>query len=148
MKRTGRRSHQSTEEDRLGPLPGWMGMVEARTFRRGGRAVEIGPRASRTLICRGKNTAACMVLGFPGSTSFFQKKPRGLGSCLVFARGVGSEDCLVDGHRLVRKSAVCGWVRGCFVDVRVGWSVGAARTVSGGRARVRGVPERLWTPLL
>ena len=49
LKRIGPRScchrsptrHQSTEEDRLlGPLAGWMEIVEARTFRRGKQVVE------------------------------------------------------------------------------------------------------------
>ena len=72
-----------------------------------------------------RGTGAAANLRFPQMRGFFfPKKPRGLGSRVVW---VGSEDCLIDGRRLVAKSSVCaqwtgGWLRG--------WGSGSgARTV-------------------
>ena len=69
----------------------------------------------------------------------FPKTSWGLGSRVVFPRGVGSEDCLTDGPHLVTKSSLCardgdGWW---------GKGVGGARMVW--REWRRGFGERGWS---
>ena len=80
---------------------------------------------------------SCSGLAKSGCSWPFSQKIWGLGSRLGFPTGVGSEDCLVDGRRLIAQSSACarrGWVSICGRRAAgwVRWERGrsaAARTV-------------------